>query len=136
MWICGLQHISRPRRRSARGSMAAHGCDEGCDHRGNGDGGVGVWKIAYLGFGDPGSPNLRRELRFWMKLLTVWWFWRCGLPKPCNSQQNDVEIELWRWFWRPWVARTQARAEVLDEIADSMRVLAMRPSKSVQLSAK
>ena len=52
-----------------------------------------------VGFGDPGSPELRRELRFWMKLLTVWWFWRCDLQKVCNCQQNDVEIELWLEFW-------------------------------------
>ena len=45
-------------------------------------------------------------------------------------------IELWLGFWRPWVARTQARAKVLDEIADRMMVLAMRPSKTMQLSAK
>ena len=45
----------------------------------------------------------------------------------CNCQQNEVEIELWLEFWRPWIAKTLARAKVFDEIVDSYTDFGQKP---------
>ena len=120
--------------------------------------GQGPWGGLSCGWssGDTRSPELRRELSFWMKLLTAKWFLRCDLQKqcncqqidveielwlrfwryracnPCNCQQFDIEIELWTRFWGPWVARIQARANLFSEIVDSYKVfnvLKARPGR-------
>ena len=98
--------------------------------------GAGPWGGLSCGWGsgDLGSPELKRELNLSIKLLTVWWFWRCDLSKVCNCQKFDAQIELWLGFWGSWVSRIVARAQFEHEVADSIMLLAMRPFKSVQLS--
>ena len=95
---------------------------------------VGAELSCGYGFGDLGLPECRRELNWSMKLLTVFWVWRCDLSKVCNCLKFDAQIELWLWFWGPRIARMQTRAQLEHEIIDSMMGLAMRPFKSVQLS--
>ena len=82
------------------------------------------------------SPEPKPQLNLSIKLMTVWWFLRYDLQIACKCQQLDAQIELSLWFGGPWIARTFARAQLDHGIADSMMVLAMRPSKTMQLSAK
>ena len=71
-----------------------------CDYR-LGRAGLGWAGLGSAGFGLAGRG---------MKLPILVWFWRFGVPKLCNCQQIDVEIELSLEFWAPRVARIEARA--------------------------
>ena len=45
--------------------------------------------------------------------------WRPGVVNLCNCLQLCVEIELSPRFWKPWVARIQARAQFESDFCDS-----------------
>ena len=86
-----------------------------------------------FGFGDLGSPELKRELNFILKLgqfqeielrvlsicITV-----CIFTLKLSSRLGfGDEIELSLGFWGHWVARIQARAPFQSGNCDSYRVL-------------
>ena len=63
--------------------------------------------------------------KFALELELALAIWRSDVANLHHCLQLCVEIELWQLFWRPWVARIQARAPFQSEIRDSYEKISL-----------